>query len=133
MTFKRLKSTVTGLLTGDNTLPDDPDVELALLGMAFSELSNHANSMRLITMNRDSDISRIAAQGDYYYRYPEMPELDDDELDIDEELSYPVARFMASYVSEKRGPIHMGEGKRLVREYNSKVAEMIGAIEEVIL
>lgn len=128
MTYKLLKSTVAGLLTGDNVLPEDQDVMLGLLGMAFSEVATHANAMRLITLNRDSDISRYAG-GDYYFRYPAMPSVDDEELDIDNELGYPTARFIASYVSDKKMLMHKGEAMRLIREYNSKVAELLTAVK----
>lgn len=128
MTLKRLKSIVSGLLTGDNVMPSDKDVILGLLGMAFSEVSTHANSLRLITIGKSSAVARLASEPDYHYRYPVMPESDEDELDIDEELSYPVARFVASYVSDKKMLMHKSEAMRLIREYNSKVAELLTAI-----
>ena len=124
MTFNRLKNIVVGLLTGDNILPEDNEVVLGLLSMAFSEVSTHANAMRLATKNPGERINRYATNG-YYFRFPEMPEVLTDELDIDEELCYPTARLLASYVSDKKASFHKQEALRLIREYNSKVAELL--------
>ena len=128
MTFGRFKNTVAGLLTGDNILPADNGVILGLLGMAFSEVSTHANALHLATMNKGDVINRVTSDPMYFYRSPELPEIDEDVLDIDEELGYPTARFVAGYVSDKKALLHKNEGMRLIREYNSKVAEMVSII-----
>ena len=129
MTYNRLKATVTGLLTGDNMLPEDPEVLLGLLEMSFSEIATHAKAMRLMTLYKGDNIAR-ATNGNYYIRYPEVPVEDTDELDLDNELCFPVARFIASYVSDRKGPAHYAEGRRLIREYNSKVDELLGRGEQ---
>jgi len=129
MTYKRLKSTTNGLLTGDNILTEDADSLLGLLEMAYNDVAAHTDALHLLTMNRDGDILRIA-QGEYVVRVPELPTDEDDELDIDNELSFAVARLLASYVSEKKGATHFSEAKRIMRNYNSKVFEILETIKE---
>jgi len=125
MTYGRLKATVAGLLTGDNVLPQDPEVLLGLLGMAFGEVVTHSKALRLLTRDVQDDVARLG-NGDYLVRYPEMPVDDVDVIDLDNELCYPVARFMAGYVSAQKSKVHYMEGRRLIREYNSKVEELLG-------
>lgn len=129
MTYKRLKATVNGLLTLDTILPEDADSLLGLLEMAYNDVTAHADALHLLTLNRDGDIARLS-HGEYLMRFPELPTDDDDELDIDNELCFAVARLLASYVSDKKGPLHFGEAKRLIRNYNSKVFEILETIQE---
>ena len=129
MTYKRLKSTTSGLLAGDNILTEDSESLLGLLEMAYNDVASHADALHLLTTNRDGDILRIA-QGEYLIRVPELPINDDDELDIDNELCFAVARLLASYVSEKKGAMHFAEAKRIIRNYNSKIFEILETIKE---
>ena len=129
MTFKRLKTTTEGLLTGDNVVPVDNEVVLSLLDMAFNEVATHADALHLMTMNRDNEVVRLAA-GDYIMRSPALPVDDDSELDIDHELCFVTARIIASYVSAAKGPYHLGEAKRLIRDYNSKIYEILESVRE---
>ncbi len=129
MTFKRLKATTNGLLTGDNILTEDSDALLGLLEMAYNDVIAHADALHLMTLNRAGDIFRLA-QGKYVVRTPELPMDDDSELDIDNELCFPVARFLASYMSDKKSAIHFDEAKRLIRNYNSKIFEILETIKD---
>ena len=129
MTFKRLKTTTEGLLTGDNVVPVDNEVVLSLLDMAFNEVATHADALHLMTMNRDNEVVRLAA-GNYIMRSPELPVDDDCELDIDHELCFATARIIASYVSAVKGPYHLGEAKRLIVDYNAKIYEILESVRE---
>ena len=129
MTYKRLKSVTSGLLTGDTLLPRDPDELLGLLEMAFDEIVTHAEALRLLTLNKDSNVARLGS-GNYLLRYPNLPETDEDELDLDNELGFPVARLLASYVSAKKQQLHYSEAKRLIRNYNSKIYEILETMQE---
>jgi hypothetical protein len=129
MTFKRLKATTNGLLTGDNVLTANSESLLGLLEMAYNDVIAHADALHLMTLNRSGDIFRLA-QGKYVVRVPELPVDDDDELDIDNELCFAVARFLASYMSDKKSAVHFEEAKRLVRNYNSKVFEILETIKD---
>ena len=129
MTYDRLKSTTNALLTGDNALLSNEDGLLGLLEMAYNDVAAHTDALHLLTLNRDGDILRIA-QGEYVVRSPELPVDGGDELDIDNELCFAVARLLASYVSEKKGNIHFAEAKRIMRNYNSKVFEILETIKE---
>ncbi len=129
MTFKRLKATTNGLLTGDIPLTEDIDALLGLLEMAFNDVIAHADALHLMTLNRSGDIFRLA-QGKYVVRVPVLPAIDDDELDIDNELCFAVARLLASYMSDKKSAVHFAEAKRLINNYNSKIFEILETIKE---
>jgi len=128
MTLTRLNETTNGLLTADNTLTEDPEAVLGLLEMAFSDVIAHADALHLMTLNRTGNIFRLA-QGKYVVRMPELPTTDEDELDLDNELCFAVARLMASYMSEKKSSVHCTEAKRLIRNYDSKVFEILEALK----
>ncbi len=129
MTFKRLKATTNGLLTGDNILTEDHDAVLGLLEMAYNDVIAHADALHLLTLNRSGDVFRLA-QGKYVVRIPALPTDDEDELDIDNELCFAVARLLASYVSDKKSSVHFAEAKRLINNYNSKIFEILETIKE---
>ena len=129
MTYKRLQATTNGLLTGDNVLTNDPDALLGLLEMAFNDLVTHADALHLMTLNRDNEVSRLAA-GKFVMRTPNLPTDLDDEIDVDNELCFPVARLLASYISDKKAGMHFNEAKRLIRDYNAKVYEILESIKK---
>jgi len=124
MTYQKLKYTVQGLLVGDTVAPDDNDVYLALLDMAYSEVATRAEALHLFTLNKNEDILRLAA-GKYVIRLPKLPENLTDILDIDHELCFPVARIISSYISKEKGGIHKNAANRLILDYNAKVFEIL--------
>lgn len=129
MTYGRLKATTTGLLTGDNVLSNDPEVLLGLLEMAFNDTVTHADALHLMTLNKDNDVARLA-NGPFLMRYPALPTRDEDDMDIDNELCFPIARFLASYISSEKARVHFSEAKRLIRDYNGKVYEILESVKE---
>lgn len=124
MTYGRLKSLISGLLVGDNLLPNDPNVLKELVAYALLTVANKADSLHLMTLSTTDDVLRLA-QGDYLIRMPITPSLDDDLLDIDEELAPAVARFIASYISREKGGIHAEAANRIILDYNAKTYEII--------
>ena len=127
MTYGRLLAITKGLLTGDNTLPVDNEVLLGLLEYAFYNVSVKAQSLHLMTMNRSKEILRLS-EGDYLMRLPKLPGVEGDILDIDDELGFPTARFIASFISKDRGGIHVAEANRLINDYNGKVYEIMDSM-----
>lgn len=123
MTYKMFRSVTTGLLTGDNTLPDDEEVMQGLTGYALTTVATQADSLHLMTLSTTANVLRLA-HGDYLIRTPELPEFDDDLMDIDDELTYAVARYVASYLSAEKGGIHVNAAKRIILDYNAKVYEI---------
>ena len=119
MTYESLKYLVEGLLTGDNTIPSNDAVVLSLLQHALTTTAMKADSLHLMTLSTTSNVLRLA-QGDYLIRMPILPEDNEDEIDIDEELIFAVARYMASYISSKKGGIHVQAADRIILDYNSK-------------
>jgi len=127
MTYKTLKNITTGLLIGDNVLTSDADVLQGLVQYALTTTAMKADSLHLMTLSTTADVLRLA-QGDYLIRMPVAPTLDADLLDIDEELSFAVARFLASYVSKTKGGIHVNAANRIILDYNAKTYEITEAM-----
>lgn len=128
MTYGRLLSITKGLLTGDNTLPTDNDVLVGLVEYAFYNIAVKAQALHLMTMNRNKDILRMS-EGDYLMRTPKLPVELEDKLDIDNELGYPAARFIASFISKEKAMIHLAEADRLINDYNGKVYEIMESMQ----
>jgi len=124
MTYSMLKNITTGLLTGDNVLPSDSDVLSGLLQYALTTVAMQADSLHLMTLSTTADVLRLA-QGDYLIRTPATPILDTDLVDIDEELMFAVARYLASYISKEKGGIHVQAADRIIKDYNAKTWEIL--------
>lgn len=124
MTYQVLQNVIAGLLTGDNRLPNEPEVVLGLLNYALTTVATKADSLHLMTLSTEVDVLRLA-QGDYLIRRPNLPILLTDELDIDDELGFAVARLIASMVSKEKGGIHVQAADRIILDYNAKVYEII--------
>lgn len=129
MTFGNVKFLVSALLAGDYTLTLVKEEQLMLLGYAFNKLATEADALKLFTTNKSENILR-EGKGNMFVRMPELPEDDIDELDIDDELGYPAARFIASFISKENGGVHEREAYKLIRDYNSKVDSYLTSLEE---
>ena len=127
MTYGELKSLTSGLLIGDTLLPLDSEVLKGLVQYALNTVATQADSLHLRTLNKDANILRLA-QGDYFIRTPQIPNKDTDFIDIDEELTFAVARYLASYISKEKSIFHMREADRVIKDYNSKVYEVTNEI-----
>ena len=130
MTYKKLKMLTKGLLSGDFPLPEDDESIKALLGMAYSYIADKCQVLNLQTEDKSAMIQRLG-RGTFLVRVPELPETDEDELDIDDELGYAAASLLASYISEKKIPIHQGRADDTIRSYNAKVDEFLESLEEL--
>lgn len=128
MTYKLLKNIVKGLMTGDNNPPNDNETFLGLLAYAYNIIGNKTESFHLLTLNRRQDILRMAG-GDYFMRVPELPASETDELDIDNELGFVTARYIASMLSKDRVQIHISSAEELIRDYNAKVYQILEEIK----
>ena len=124
MTYATLKLITTGLLNGDNVLTKDETALQGLVGYALTTVAMTAESLHLMTLSTTEDVLRLS-QGDYLIRRPVAPTADTDILDIDEELTYAVARFLASYFSASKGGIHVQAANRIITDYNIKTYEII--------
>lgn len=127
MKYGELKNLTTGLLMNDNVLPKDDNVTKSLLGYAFSMISDKAEALHLLTLNKSQDINRLAT-GEYLLRNPELPENDDSELDIDHELCYAAARYIAAMISKEKTAIHQQYGDDIIIKYNGKVYQILESI-----
>ena len=121
MTYGNLKYLVKALLIGDNVLTKDNNEVLVLLAYAYDKIANESDALKLFTAESENQQIIRQGPGRMYVRKPNLPEDDSDILDIDDELCFPVARFMCSFVSREKGGIHVNEAKELIRAYNHKV------------
>ncbi len=128
MTYGGLKSLITGLLVGDNVIPKDDAVMKSLLSYAFDMIANKAEALRLLTMNNTDDILRMGP-GEYLIRTPKIPETDDEELDIDNELCFVAARYIAAMLSKEKIKIHQDYGDDGILRYNGKVYQILEKVE----
>lgn len=128
MKYKELKVLSSALLYGDNKLPSGEPELKALLMLAFNDIASRAQSLRLMTKSMNKEVLR-GSVGDYLTRYPELPENDESELDMDKDLCFAAARFIASYVSKNKPAVHVEEGEKMIRLFNGKVNSMIESIQ----
>ena len=128
MTYRALKYVTAGLLTGDNILPKEEDVVKALLGMAYNYISNKCTVLNLLTLDKNDNIHRLGT-GKHMIRTPELPTLDDDILDIDDDLGYVAASLIASYVSKDKVGLHQARADNAIRDYNAKVTEVFESLK----
>jgi len=124
LTYAVFKSVTTGLLTGDNVLPKDDEVLNGLVQYALITVATQADSLHLLTLDTNANILRLA-NSDYLIRMPVAPVASTDLLDIDEELTFAVARYVASYLSKAKGGIHVNAASRIIKDYNAKTWETI--------
>ena len=130
MTYGSLKNLTTGLLIGDNILPKDDNVTKSLLMYAFNMIADKAEALHLLTLSKTEDIYRFAT-GDFLMRFPKLPESDDDELDIDEELCYVAARYIAAMLSKEKTALHQQYGDDAILKYNGKVYQILETLTKV--
>ncbi|MCK5848330.1 MAG: hypothetical protein KAH01_03955 [Caldisericia bacterium] len=130
MTYGNLKNLVRALLIGDNTLTKNNDEILVLLEYAFDKTANETDALKLfITDVPENQILR-QGPGRQFVRKPALPIADDEELDIDNELCFVVARFIASFVSREKVAVHVAEAQNLIRFYNAKVTTYFETLEQ---
>ena len=128
MTYQTLQNLIAGLLTGDNRLPNEPEIVLSMLEYALTTVATKADSLHLMTLSTEVDVLRMGV-GDYLIRRPSLPILLTDNLDIDDELGFAVARLIASMVSKEKGGIHVQAADRIILDYNAKVYEIIDQMQ----
>ena len=117
------------MLTNDVTLTSKEDELDMMLAYAYNKIATEADALKLFTATKNDSILR-QGPGNLFIRKPNMPSFDDDVLDIDDELGFPAARYIASFVSREKGGIHVAEAMRLISHYNQKVQAYMEALEQ---
>ncbi len=130
MTYGSLKNLVRALLIGDNTLTKNEAEILVLVEYAFDKTANETDALKLFTEDVAANRILRSGPGRQYIRKPALPIDDADEMDIDNELCFVVARYMCSFVSREKGGIHVNEAMNLIRAYNNKVATYFENLEQ---
>lgn len=128
MTYRALKYVTRGLLTGDISIPKEEDVFQALLGMAYNHIENKCTVLDLMTLDKSSDIKRMGP-GKHLLKRANLPETEDDELEVGEDLGYVAASLIASYVSAEKVGIHQSRADTMIRDYNAKVIEVVESLK----
>jgi hypothetical protein len=123
MTYGRLKDLVSGLLTGDFQLNVSDGEMLGLLEYAYIMLADNADVLRLFSLSKDN-VHRIGIS-DFNIRQPKLPDREDEELDIDNELCPAVARYIASFLSKTKAQWHEQKALEIINNYNAKVLAYI--------
>jgi len=120
MTYNQLKTLTSALLRGDNTVPNDNEF-IMLVEYGLERLANRADALKLLSASSmDNRIIRNGP-GNTFVRMPELPKKQDDELDIDHELGFALARYIASFLSNNKMQLHEMEAEKIIRDYNQKV------------
>jgi hypothetical protein len=129
MTYKEFKTLTKALLIGDVNLTSDDAEIMMLLEYAFQRIADEADALKLLTEpNPDEQIIRNGP-GLLYIRMPKLPEFEDDELDLDNELCFAAARFVCSFVSKDKISLHITEASNIIRSYNQKVQSFLESLE----
>jgi hypothetical protein len=129
MTFQNVKDLATALLTGDFVLPDNDDELIMLLNYAYLKIATESDALNLFAFKPGERILR-EGPGNTFIRMPESPHSLEDDLDIDDELGYVAARFIASFVSKGESLQHEREAYKLINDYNSKVDAYLSTMAE---
>ena len=129
MTFKDLKTLAGVLLTGDVVLTTDNDELLMLLRYGFERIANEADALKLFTVEDPNQRIVRNGPGGLFIRMPKVPEFEEDELDLDEELCFAVARHMCAFVSTGKAKEHTAEATKIINSYNQKVSTFFETIE----
>jgi len=124
MTYKKMKDLSSIMLSGDMSFPDNEAEATVLLQYALEEIGLTAYSEKLIVkdipeLTTGREIMDIMPDGKVKLR-PMLPTSDDDIVDIDEGLCYPVARFMASVISMEKMEYHRNIAFKEVEKYNKR-------------
>ena len=130
MTYGNLKNLTSALLIGDSVLTKNENEQLVLLEYAFDRISNEADAMKLFTTNVEENRILRQGPGKQFIRKPELPKINTDILDIDNELCFVAARFIASFVSREKMVFHDNEAQKLIRMYNAKVATYFETLDQ---
>jgi len=124
MTWKRMKALVSALLSGDHILPDDEESRIALLQYALEETVDLSQALKLEVSEDEPVDAILIGYNNMKFRKPNLPINDDSEIDIDDGLTYAVARFMTSYLSMEKFNVHRGMAKELCKRYSDKVESL---------
>jgi len=130
MTYGKLKSLVRALLIGDQTLTKNEEEILVLVEYAFDKVANQADALKLFTEDVAANRILRSGPGKQFVRKPELPTNDTDEMDIDSELCFPLARYVCSFVSREKMGVHIEEAGNLIRAYNQKVSTYFENLEQ---
>jgi hypothetical protein len=125
MKWGRLKKLTSSLLSGDHILPDGEEDKVVLLEYALEEITDLSEPLQL-EVDPDSPVTNLVRIGynGKKFRRANLPNTDDDEVDIDEGLTYAAARLIASYVSMQKFDLHRAAALDLMQRYMNKVESM---------
>jgi hypothetical protein len=127
MKWNRLQKLTEAMLSGDNYLNEDEDSKIAVLEYALEMVALKADAKTLIVVTEDTvdfEVVRIVDECTYIRR-PKLPMSLDDEIDIDQGLTYAVARFMASTVSSEKYQYHSSLALEIIKSYTESISMLV--------
>ena len=130
MTYGNLKHLTRAILIGDSTLTKSEEEIHVLLAYAFDLIANQADALKLFITDVPANQILRQGPGKNFVRKPALPISDTDVLDIDDELCYVAARFIASFVSREKMKWHISEAEKMIRAYNQKVQTYFETLEQ---
>ena len=131
MTYLQLKQAVKALLIADTTIPEDEDVLLAIVRMQLHNVAMEAESINLMTRRETQRILRKAAATTWFIRVPATPETDADTIDLEEELAYALANYIAASLSRNNAIKLKRDGQAYILGYNTKVYDILQDLERM--
>lgn len=135
MTYAQFTFLCRGLLVGDNAIPADPEVQLALFSYACDKVANEADALKLFTATKSDGVLRNGP-GNSFVRQLELPNIVNAKvnesyiIDLDDELCYPLARYFVSFITKEKMAYHVAEAENLIRIYNSKVDAYMSRLKQ---
>ncbi len=132
MTWSRLQNLVSGLLAGDTVLPKDVDLRLALLEYALEEVASNTEALKLYQSNDSTreKVRRSVYDSGQFVARATLPTSNEDEIDIDQGLTFAIARYMASFISKEKFAMHEAKAKEIINRYNAKVYSYRDEVDE---
>jgi hypothetical protein len=129
MTYRDLKTLTSALLAGDTNVPTNEKF-LQLVKYGFSKIADEADALKLLTVKDSNERIVRNGPGNTYVRMPKEPENEEDELDIDDELAYALAEYIASFISNSsKVSLHIQNAQEIIRRYNQKVQAYFEELE----
>ena len=129
MTFIEFKTLVKVLLIGDTKLPTSDTDILALVDMDSYRIAMEAEVLGLMTQTVDNTIVRKSGKAEWFIRKPILPHSDTSAIDLDTELVYALANYVAGDLSKQRSAYLHTEATRMVTAYNTKVYDVLYDLE----
>ena len=122
MTYGEFKDYLISFMPGRTELPDDAILR-HIVHRALKRIANETTPLWLIVDSDSSATILRKIDDNTYIRTPIFPYRDDDDVDIDSELTEAVAFYVASEIEPQRKGHYLSNYEREIREDNDGLIE----------